>query len=262
MNHVRVVTQRGDMPRAVQRRAAACFALRKHRAVRRVSDRVAQSDRRAARSRAHVRESASQRSRKVLPTDRNDPAGHACRDAKRRWKSVAPRSASSRLPVVRRQSASSIAAHDSSASAPSGRSRSRSSGRRSRRTGRSKSTLGAFGWFGGQKVSGITLFDDQKAAVAHLNVETGASLLALARGNYDLKQTTVTGDFDVRIDPGHRTRQRPARPRPGQASPRRLRPDDPRSPNPTAEPKPKAEPAKTAAPLEDSPTSKAPSTSR
>lgn len=58
-----------------------------------------------------------------------------------------------------------------------------------------------FGWFGGQKINGITLFDDQNAAVAHLNVETGASLLALARGDLDLKTTSVTGDFDVRIDP-------------------------------------------------------------
>ena len=59
----------------------------------------------------------------------------------------------------------------------------------------------AFSWTGGQSINGITLYDDQKAAVAHLNVRTGASLLALARGNYDLKQTDVTGDFDVRIDP-------------------------------------------------------------
>ena len=59
----------------------------------------------------------------------------------------------------------------------------------------------SFSWLGGQRISGITLFDDRNAAVAHLNVETGASLLALARGNYDVGKTNVTGDFDVRIDP-------------------------------------------------------------
>lgn len=59
----------------------------------------------------------------------------------------------------------------------------------------------SLGWFSGQKIDGIRVLDDQNAVVAHLNVSTGASLLALARGNYDVGQTTVTGDFDVRIDP-------------------------------------------------------------
>lgn len=59
----------------------------------------------------------------------------------------------------------------------------------------------SFGWFSGQKIDGIRVLDDQNAVVAHLNVSTGASLLAVARGNLDVGQTTVSGDFDVRIDP-------------------------------------------------------------
>jgi hypothetical protein len=59
----------------------------------------------------------------------------------------------------------------------------------------------SFGWFSGQKVRGIRLLDDQNAVVAHLEIATGASLFSLARGNLDVGETTVTGDFDVRIDP-------------------------------------------------------------
>lgn len=59
----------------------------------------------------------------------------------------------------------------------------------------------SLGWFSGQKVEGIRLLDDQNAVVAHLNVSTGASLLSLVRGNYDVGQTVITGDFDARVDP-------------------------------------------------------------
>lgn len=59
----------------------------------------------------------------------------------------------------------------------------------------------SFGWFGGQKINGITLYDDQNAAVAHLNLKTDASLFSLIRGNFALGDTTVDGDFDARIDP-------------------------------------------------------------
>lgn len=59
----------------------------------------------------------------------------------------------------------------------------------------------SFGWFSGQKLDGIRIYDDQNAVVAHLNVSTGASLVSLIRGDLNVGQTNVTGDFDVRIDP-------------------------------------------------------------
>jgi hypothetical protein len=95
-------------------------------------------------------------------------------------------------------------------------------------------------WFGGQRIEGITLLDDQNAAVAHLNIKTGASIWGLIRGNYALGDTTVDGDFDVRIDPVT-----------GRMNVLHILGSDPAAPTP-AEPE-SAEPAKAPAPSPKAP---------
>ena len=67
--------------------------------------------------------------------------------------------------------------------------------------GRLEVTGWNFGWFSGQRLDGLTLYDDQNAVVAHLNIKTGASIWSLLRGKYAMGDTTVDGDFDARIDP-------------------------------------------------------------
>jgi hypothetical protein len=65
-----------------------------------------------------------------------------------------------------------------------------------------RSTTGSSAWFGGQRIEGVTLYDDQNAAVAHPDVRTDLSLWSAIRGNLNVGNTVVDRRlFDARIDP-------------------------------------------------------------